>query len=425
MGIKRFGSRLLTALGIFLLCASPALAGGLYLYEIGTPDVGLAAAGYAARAQDPSTVFTNPAGMTRLDRSELQLGIMPLYGNTQFNPDSSTTTTGPDGDGSAWLPAGSLFYVHSLSPDLKFGIGALGFFGLGLEYEDDWVGRYYVQEVTLQAFGVQPAVAYRVTDWLSVGAGVVALYGVFDEKVAVNNIDPRRGDGRIKLHDEDMAFQANLGLMLAPWKGTRFGLTYLSEADLDFEDRPQVNNLGPGLDALLGAKGLLDAKLNLGMTMPQAVMFSAYHDLTPRLAVMGNLGWQDWSRFGKVDVGIDAADTTSFTADRNYQDTWHTALGAQYRVAEPWLLSAGIAYDSSMVEDEDRTPDLPVGEAWRFGAGARYDWSQQLTLGLAYTLLWMDDLDMTLDRGPLAGSVSGQYDDAAIHFLNFNVNWKF
>jgi long-chain fatty acid transport protein len=425
MGIKHLNSQLLTLLGIFLLGASQSLAGGLYLYEIGTPDVGLASAGYAARAQDPSTVFTNPAGMTRLERSEIQLGVMPLYANTQFNPDSSTTTTGPDGDGSAWLPAGSIFYVHNLSPDLKFGIGALGFFGLGLEYEDDWVGRYYVQEVTLQAFGVQPAVAYRVTDWLSVGAGVVALYGVFDEKVAVNNIDPGRGDGRIKLHDEDIAFQANLGLMLSPWKGTRFGLTYLSEADLEFKDRPQVNNLGPGLETLLGAKGLLNAKLNIGMTMPQAVMFSAYHDLTPRLAVMGNLGWQDWSRFGKVDVGIDAAETSSLTADRNYQDTWHAALGAQYRVADPWLLSAGIAYDSSMVEDEDRTPDLPVGEAWRFGAGARYDWSQRLTLGLAYTLMWMGDLDMTLDRGPLAGSVSGQYDDAAIHFVNFNVNLKF
>jgi long-chain fatty acid transport protein len=425
MGIKRFGSRSLTVFGILLLCSSSALAGGLYLYELGTPDVGLAAAGYAARAQDPSTVFTNPAGMTRLERSGLQVGIQPLYAHTEFSPDSSTTTTGPDGDGSAWLPAGSIFYVHSLSPALKLGIGALGFFGLGLEYEDDWVGRYYVQEVTLQAFGVQPAVAYRVTDWLSVGAGVVALYGVFDEKVAVNNIDPRRGDGRLKLHDEDVAFQANLGLMVSPWKATRFGLTYLSEADLDFEDKPQFSNLGPGLEALLGAKGLLNAKLNLGMTMPQAVMFSAYHDLTQRLAVMGNLGWQDWSRFGKVDVGIDAADTTSFTADRNYQDTWHAALGAQYRVADPWLLSTGIAYDSSLVDDEDRTPDLPVGEAWRFGVGAHYDWSQQLAFGLAYALVWMGDLEMELNRGPLAGSVSGQYDDAAVHFLSFNVNWKF
>ncbi len=78
-------------------------------------------------------------------------GVPPLYAHTQFNADSGTTTTGPDGDGSAWLPAGSIFYPHSHSRDLKIGVGILGFFGLGLEYEDDWVGRCYVQEVTLQA----------------------------------------------------------------------------------------------------------------------------------------------------------------------------------------------------------------------------------------------------------------------------------
>ena len=371
------------------------------------------------------TVFTNLAGMTRLERSELQIGVQPLYVHTKFNADSTTTTSGPDGDGSAWLPAGSIFYAHSLSRDLKIGVGILGYFGLGLEYEDDWVGRYYVQEVTLQALGFQPAVAYRVTDWLSIGAGVVALYGVLDEKVAVNNIDPNRGDGRVKIHDEDWTFQANLGVLLEPWKGTRFGLTYLSAANLDFEDKPKFSNLGSGLETLLGSRGLLTSKLDLGMTMPQAVMFSAYHDLTKRLAVMGNLGWQDWSQFGKVNVEIDAADTTSITADRNYKDTWHAAFGFQYRMSDPWLLSAGIAYDSSMVDDEDRTADLPTGEAWRFGLGARYEWSQQLAIGLAYELLWMGNLDMQLSRGPLAGTVSGQYDDAAIHFISFNVNWKF
>jgi long-chain fatty acid transport protein len=414
-------------LSIFLIAftINLALAGGLYLYEIGTPDVGLAAAGYAARAQDPSTVFTNPAGMTRLERSELQIGIQPLYVHTKFNAGSGTTTTGPDGDGSAWLPSGSIFYSHSLSRDLKLGIGVLGYFGLSLEYENDWVGRYYVQEVALQAMGIQPAVAYRVTDWLSLGAGVVALYGVLDEKVAINNIDPNRGDGRLKIHDEDWAFQANLGVMVEPWKGTRFGLTYLSEAELDFEDKPKFSSLGPGLDALLGSRGLLTSKLDLGMTMPQAVMFSAYHDLTNRLAVMGNLGWQDWSQFGKVDVKVAAEDTTSLTADRNYKDTWHAAFGMQYRVADPWLLSVGIAYDTSMVDDRDRTPDLPIGEQWRFGLGAHYDWSQQLAFGLAYELLWGGNLAMDLNRGPLAGRVEGSYDDAAIHFISFNVNWKF
>src|SRR5210317_2423240 len=179
--------------GILLasLIASPAQAGGLYLYEIGTPDVGTASAGWAARAQDAGTVFTNPAGMTRLEKSELLVGIQPLYLHAEFSPDANTTPSGSDGDASSWLPAGGLYYVHNLMPKLKIGVSAVGYFGLGLEYENDWVGRYYVQEIKLQAVGVQPALAYQVTDWLSLGAGVVALYGVLDEKVAVNNIGPK------------------------------------------------------------------------------------------------------------------------------------------------------------------------------------------------------------------------------------------
>jgi len=89
------------------------------------------------------------------------------------------------------------------------------------------------------------------------------------------------------------------------------------------------------------------------------------------------------------------------------------------------MISVATASSLKLMDDEDRTPDLPSGEAWRFGLGARYDWSQQLAFNLAYELLWMGDLDMSLNRGPLAGRVEGSYDDAAIHFISFNVNWKF
>ncbi len=413
--------------GILLasLMAPSTQAGGLYLYELGTPDVGTAAAGWAARAQDAGTVFTNPAGMTRLEKSELLVGIQPLYLHSEFSPDSNTTTSGPDGDASTWLPAGGMYYVHNLMPKLKIGASVVGYFGLGLEYENDWVGRYYVQEIKLQALGIQPALAYQVTDWLSLGAGVVALYGVLDEKVAVNNIGPNQGDGKLKIEDDDWTYQVNLGILVEPRKGTRFGLTYLSEGDLKFKDKPDFSNLGPGLEAALRAKGLLDAEIKIDFTMPQALMLSTYHELTDRWAIMGNLGWQDWSEFGNVGVTVASEDASSLTVDRNYKDTWHAAVGAHYLVADPWLLTAGLAYDSSMVDDDDRTPDLPLGEQWRFGLGASYDWSEKLALGVGYTFFWGGDLDMDVNRGPLAGRASGTYENASMNFINFYLNWKF
>ena len=130
-------------------------------------------------------------------------------------------------------------------------------------------------------------------------------------------------------------------------------------------------------------------------------------------------------QLGVSAIQVQPQQGSSLTLDRNYKDTWHVAFGAHYRVADPWLLTAGIAYDSSMVDDEDRTPDLPLGEAWRFGLGARYDWSQNLAFGLGYTLLWSGDLDMDVNRGALAGRVSGTYENVSMNFINFYLNWKF
>lgn len=267
--------------------------------------------------------------------------------------------------------------------------------------------------------------AYRVADWLSVGVGVVALYGILDQKAAVNNLAPNLPDGKLKIEDDDWTYQVNAGVLLEPREGTRFGVTYLSKGELEFTDRPEFKGLGPGIEAVLRNRGLLDAKLDLEMNMPQAVMFSVFHQVTSRFALLGNLSWQDWSEFGQVNVAVRSEDTASLTIKKNYKDTWHTALGAQYRAVDPLLLSAGFAYDSSIMDDDERTPNLPLGDSWRFGLGARYDWSQNLALSGAYELLWMGDLDMDVNRGPLAGRVSGSYARAAMHFLNVNLNWKF
>jgi long-chain fatty acid transport protein len=134
--------RLLIVTWLSLLFYSPAYGGGIALYEVGPSQTALASAGWASRADDASTLFTNPAGMTRLKRSEFVGGIQPLYTDLKFSPDARTTTTGGNGSSRQFLPTGNLYYVHSVSPDLKVGVGVLGYFGLGLDYGRHWVGRY-------------------------------------------------------------------------------------------------------------------------------------------------------------------------------------------------------------------------------------------------------------------------------------------
>lgn len=398
--------------------------GGVALYETSGSEVGTAAAGAAARAQDAGTVFTNPAGMTRLEGTQLMFGLYPLYGDMGFNPDGNTSTTGGDGGNAiGLLPGGSFFLTTSPTDDLRLGFGSFSYFGSGLDFDDDWVGRYYVQESDLLGFTLMPAAAYRINEWLSIGAGLNAMFGMLVDQAAVNNVIGE--DGRLEVEDGVWGFGANTGVLIEPREGTRFGITYLSPVDLDFKDTPDFDGLGPGLETILGARGLLDAELGLDITVPQMVMLSAYQQLHERWAVMGNVGWQDWSEFGKVDVSIASDDPTSLTLDQDYKDTWHAAVGAQYRISEPWLLSAGVAYDSSAVDDEDRTVTLPIGEAYRFGLGAKYDWTRAVALGLAYELVWVGDLPVDQERGPLAGKVSGDYEDVSMHILNLNLTWKF
>jgi len=430
----RFWHSIRLVLVLSFIWASGAYAGGLYLYEVGSPDVGVAGAGYAARADSAATVFTNPAGMTRIDEPSFMVGAQPMYLHLKFNPDGNTSAVAStlpgggaadDGDTSGWMPAGGLYYVHPVNDRLRLGVSMNGYFGLSLDYEDDWVGRYYVQDATLQAAAIQPAVAYKVNDWLSLGLGVAAVYGILDEQIAVNNIAPSLPDGKLKLKDEEWAAQFNLGVLVEPWQGTRFGLTYLSEADLDFSDRVDFSGLGPGIQTILGNRGLLDAKLDLGISMPQAVMFSAYHELTDRLALMANLGWQDWSEFGRVDVSVYSNNPQSLTTDLDYKDTWHVALGAEYHISDPWLLTGGVAYDSAMMDDDQVTPSLPTGDTWRFALGTRYAWSPDVTLSGSYELAWSGDIDINVNRGPLAGQVSGTYEDTAIHVFCLTLEWRF
>ena len=415
------------AISASIFLAAPVLAGGLYLYEVGSPDVGLAAAGYAARAQDASTAFTNPAGMTRLDRPEIQVGVQPMYVNLKFSPDSSTTNTGPDGDASAWVPAGSMFYVQPVSKDLRLGFGVFGNFGLSVKYEDGWVGRYYDQRVTLQGLTFMPSAAYRVSPQISIGAGLGIMYATFKDWVALNNrpfdLRPDAPDGQLQLEDHDWGFNGKFGILYEPTKTTRFGATYTTQTVLKFDSGMEWSGLGPGLDNALRSRGRLNNRIKLGFRAPQAVMVSAFHDVTDKLALLANVGWEQWSKFGFINVAVTDTNVNT-TTSLNFKDTWHGALGAQYRVSDPWLLSAGVAYDSAFLDDNQRSPVMPVGDTWRFALGGQYFWTPKVTVSGAYELAWGGNMPMTVSK-PATGTVSGEYKDTAIHVINLALNYKF
>lgn len=409
------------------LTLNPAISwsGGLALYEISTGEVGLASAGIAARAQDASTLFTNPAGMSLHDNSELLVNFQPLYLNVDFSSDDTTTTSGGDGDASSWMPGGSVYYLHNLSPDVKIGLGVLSYFGLGLDYGDSWSGRYYLEDTMLVGLTLMPSISYRMNESFSFGAGINAMYGMFENSSSVFN--PVQEDGKLKVSDEDWGFGFNLGMLFEQSEGTRYGMTYMSKVDLDFKGSPEYS--GPG--SIPGSILSRISRLDMGMTVPQMVMASIYHELNNQWAIMGNVGWQDWSEFGKINVtaGINEdVENSSKTLNLDYDDSWHTAFGAQYRASDLWLISGGLAYDSAILDDDNRTFALPNGDAWRLGTGAQYQLRENIELGFAYELVWFGDLSVeqeTSINDTVVRRVSGEFEKMYMHFFSFSAKWRF
>ncbi|MDH4007906.1 MAG: outer membrane protein transport protein [Desulfuromonadales bacterium] len=413
----------------FCLMPLSTNAAGLWLYEQATPDMGSASAGRAALAMDASTASVNPAGMTRLDRSQLLAGFQMLYVDTKFDTDFAQFGGGDGGNAGGWVPAASFSYVHKVSPDLSVGVSVGSFFGLGLDYGKSWAGRYYVQEADFLTIGVNPGIGYRVNQQLSIGAGVSAVNSRLYQKTAIRNLptlqNPNPDDGQLKLEDDDWGFGYNLGVLYEPNQVSRFGLTYRSEIDLEYKDTASLKGLQLPLSGIANIVGLVGSQLDMEMNLPQAVMLSAYHRLTERLAILGNIGWQEWSSFGESSLSLSSEETKDLNLDRDFDDTWHFALGFQYQIDDPWLLSVGIAYDESPVSDSNRTPDMPLDRQWRYATGIQYDLSQEMTIGCAYELLDAGDAEISQNRGALAGAIEGDYSSNYIHFFNVNLIKRF
>ena len=404
-----------------------ALGGGVWLYEIGTPDLGAASAGRGATALDASTAITNPAAMTNLDRSQLMVGAQALFIDTHFSTDSSSYGGDDGGNAGGVLPAASFSYASKVKDSLWVGFGLASYFGLGLKYDEDWSGRYYANESSLLTAGASISVGTNVTDSFAVGVGLDALVAKLFMKTAINNIplDSAKNDGELKADSTTTGVGGNVGLFYKITPKLRAGMTYRAPVKLKFEDAVSLSDLGTILKAGLTRSGLLGRDLDITFTIPQAVLLSAHYDITSRWAVMGSVGWQNWQEFGELEASIASTAASDVTVDLNYTDTWHFALGLRGRIAEKWIWSIGAAYDTSPCSESNRSPVLPLDRQWRLATGFQYEFDEDVTLGIAYQYLDAGAARINRKGGALRGDLKGKYATNRIQYLALNVQWKF
>jgi long-chain fatty acid transport protein len=169
--------------------------------ELYPTDFGTASAGQAAVAQDASTAASNPAGMTLLDRSQLMTAPGALLPSLNFDvaPQTTTTKGTAGGNTGVFTPLGSFFFVYKFSERMRVGVAAFSDYGLAIDYSQQWVGRYYINKASLLTEKIAPSIAYRLNDWLSVGASFNFAVARLEFKSRINNILPRLPDGGLSL----------------------------------------------------------------------------------------------------------------------------------------------------------------------------------------------------------------------------------
>jgi long-chain fatty acid transport protein len=292
-----------------------------------------------------------------------------------------------------------------------------------VDWSANWVGRYNAVSATLMAPQLQPTIAYKVNDWLSVGAGAGLTLGVLRDKARIINLEPGSSDGKLRIRDTDFAVQGNLGLMLEPSDNTRFGLRYLSKTNLKFKDKPRFGGLGPILQADLDALGG-PKQLDLGLSMPETLEAGIFHQLNDRWAVLGNVGWENWSQFGRITVAVKDL-TGNITEQLDFRDVWIFGIGAQYRHSPKWQYSAGISYASDWQTEASRSIELPIGAQYKYGVGLTYQMHKDLTLGGGAEILYEGNLPVKNEEFFGTETLGGKYENAVISIVTVYGKWTF
>lgn len=413
-----------TSLALAVAGASTySLAGGFAINEQSVSGMGTAFAGRSSSADDASTVFGNPAGMSRLKREQVSGGVALLDAKTDIDHGRGSFSGSNDGDMVPFIGVPMGYYVKPIDDKWTFGLGMYVPFGLVTDYEKGFQGRYYGTRSEVRVVTLQPTVSYKINDQLSVGFGPTINRIDGELTSALNNPFPGGSDGKVKVKGDDTALGFNAGVLFEVDPSTRLGLTYHSKVKYKLRGDTTVSTNG----LLAGSSGKYDASLDL--ETPESVDFSITHDLNADWTLYAGTTWTRWSRLEEIKVENDgvrgplAGVLGTITEEQNWRDTWSYAVGAAYKLNREWTLRAGLAYDQSPTRNEYRSPRIPTDDRKILSLGAAWSPNDDWTVDLAYSYLKEDDATINQSNST-KGSYSSTYKNSA-HGLGAQVTYRF
>ena len=416
-------------------------AAGFQLLEQNASGLGNSYAGSAAVAENASTIYFNPAGMTQLQAHEFSVGLTGVNASFKFSNSGSQTGalsgTGNDGDAGGWGYPPNAYLSWALSKDLYLGLGIGAPFGLKTEYDNPWIGAAQSRKFEITTMNINPSIAFRVNEMLSLGLGV-SWQTLEAEYIRTVGIVSPLTASTATLNLEDDAWGWNIGALFNVSPTTKIGVSYRST--IKYEATGDIQVTGPS--ATVNRAGSSSAKADI--KLPDTFILSATQVLNDRWEMLGDVSWTGWSSIPKVDIvrtsntnlfvpGVvgQASGGTAQTLDTAFEDTWRVALGANYKLDDAWKLKFGIAYDQTPVPDaEHRLTSLPDNDRTWFSAGAQWkpNKTSALDFGLAYLYLQDSDINNNQNNAtnPAAsrGLVKGSY-EASVWILGAQYSMAF
>ncbi len=406
-------------------------AGGFYAPEIASPgSIGSAGAANPTNIYDASAAVTNPTGMLYLkDDTVSRIGIQALVPVLRFDSDDSTTVNGSDAgnSGTATVIPG-VFVAQRVSPELSVGAAISAKMGGGVEYDDDFVGRYQSLLAEFNGVGITASAAYRLDRRWSVGAGVTMIYNRLDVDTAVNrclilmlaNCTPNVtvADGKVRFDKlEGWSPQYTFNVMYELSDDWTLGLVYRSKAELELKGQLKASdNLnGTPIEAQQGT-------LKLEFDAPEVFEIGLRHHINPALVLFLEADWERFSQFSNNTLYIN--DGSVDQRDRDWDDTWRVSAGLA-KITADGIIGAGIGYDSSPVSDSKRTFDIPVDEQLRL-AFAWESSRQDFSYSLAAEYIWLGTGKIRQESPFVQGlRVDGEFSTNFLLVLSASAEYRF
>ena len=409
-------------------------ASGFALIDQNASGSGNAYAGAAAVAEDASTIFFNPAGMSYLPDSQFVAAGQAIRPTASFNNNDSKTigplgtpatmSGGNGGDPGNWAFLPNVYYAKAVTDSIHLGLGLNSPFGLETKYDNSWVGRYQALNSKLQTININPSVSFKANDWLSLGAGINIQYA---ETTLTNALDvgtvcygkvnprtcgamgltPQNSDGNVSIKGNDWGVGYNLGVIFRPIESTRIGIAYRSRISYTLKGNATFSNIAAPL-----AGYFPNSAVTANFVEPDSVSTSVVHQLNNQWDLLADATWTHWSLFKQLKV-VATSGAVLNNQPENWQDTMRYSIGASYRYTEKLKFRVGSAYDQTPVKDAYRTARIPDNNRIWMSVGANYKLSSSSSFDAGYTHIFINNAPINQGAvGTVTGQVQGSYNSS-------------